>query len=49
MPTAKKHPVPRTKTGKKLRQLAARMVASTDPKKVKRLKAEITRLFYANA
>lgn len=49
MPTAKKHHAPRTKTGKKLRELADRMVASTDPKEVKRLKAEITRLFYANA
>jgi ribosomal protein L35 len=49
MPTAKKHHVARTKTGKKLRELAERMVASTDPKEVKRLKTEITRLFYANA
>ena len=49
MPVAKKHPVPRTKTGKQLRELAARMVASTNPKEVKRLKAEISRLFYANA
>jgi ribosomal protein L35 len=49
MPTAKKRHVPRTKTGKQLRGLAARMVASTDPKEVKRLKAKISRLFYANA
>ena len=49
MPTTKKQHVARTKTGKQLRELAARMVASTDPKEVKRLKAEITRLFYANA
>jgi hypothetical protein len=33
MPTAKKHRVPRKKTGKHLRELAAKMVAATDPKK----------------
>lgn len=50
MPAVKKQQVvPRTKTGKQLRELAARMVATTDPKEVKRLKTEIARLFYANA
>jgi hypothetical protein len=49
MPTLKKRRVPRTKAGKKLRELAEIMTNSTDPKEIKRLKAEITRLFYADA
>ena len=49
MPTVSKRRVVRTKTGKKLRELAERMVRTTDPKEVKRLKAQIMRLFYADA
>jgi len=50
VPTVKKQQVvPRTKTGKQLRELAVRMVTTTNPKEVNRLKTEITRLFYAHA
>jgi hypothetical protein len=48
MQVARKRRTAGTRTGKKLRDLAQRLVSSTDPKEVKRLKAEITRLFYTN-